>query len=88
MSMSSCTRAADVKFQKIQGALIQGLQSLTKLTDMIARHIAEKQAAKVADLQAGLQMVIDSFGLIGHGSALFDMKRREAIKPVINQEFK
>ena len=69
MSMSSGTRAIDVKHQEIQGALIQGLQPLLKLTDMIARHIAEKQPLKVADLQAGLQMAIDSFGFIGHGSA-------------------
>ena len=47
----------------------------------MARHIAEKQSQKVADLQAGLQMTTDSFGFIGHGSALLNMKRREAIKP-------
>ena len=60
MSMSSGTRAVDAKHQEIQGALIQGLQPLIKLTDVMARHVAEKQPLKIADLQAGLQMAIDS----------------------------
>ena len=61
---------------------------MIKLTDMMARHVAEKQPLKVADLQAGLQMAINSFGFIGHGIALLNMKRREAIKPEINHELK
>ena len=87
MSMSSGTRAVDAKHQEFQGALIHGDQPLIKLTNMMARHFAEKQPLKVADLQARLQMAIDSFGFIGHESALLNMKRREAIKPEINNEF-
>ena len=62
MSMSSGTSAVDAKYQEIQDALIQDLHPLLKLTDMMARHVAEKQPLKVADLQAELQMAIDSFG--------------------------
>lgn len=41
MSMSSGTSAADVKLQEIQGALIQGLQPLIKLTDDGSSHRRE-----------------------------------------------
>ena len=82
--MSSGTRAADVKLQEIHCALIQGLQPFDQINGYDGSSHRREATPKVTDLQEGLQMVIDSFGFIGHESALLNMKRREAIKPEIN----
>lgn len=85
--LRSETRSADIKLQKVQFLIIksaipsvQAIEALNKVQDQIPKDIL--------DVPALMKQLSDVIALTACATHELNMRRREAIKPDLNQEYK
>ena len=85
--LRSETRSGDIKLQKVQTLIIksaipsvQAIETLNKVQDQIPKDIL--------DVPALMKQLSDGIALTAGASYELNMRRREAIKPDLNQEYK
>ena len=79
-SLKSKTRSLDIKFQKVQ-------QAIMKATVPIVACIESQMKANNADAQACITRLLDAVAIIGHANYELNLRRRELIRPDLNQQF-
>ena len=76
----SNTRSRDLKMQK--------LETFVKMSDKLLELKSNSNSASESDVSEFLQLSLDSLALMGHSINEVNIKRRELIKPDLNDQFK
>ena len=82
-NLSPAVRSQDLKLQKVQTSLFQGLCALTSTV--------KKLLGKLSSIPSGneiLQEATDAFALIANANLELNQKRRELMKPDLHNDYK
>ncbi|KAK6178387.1 hypothetical protein SNE40_013183 [Patella caerulea] len=82
--LSPHVRSADIKLQKIQTRLTNGLIPITVVLDKLNETRKSKENFKHDDLQDIIRQLFDAFALLSSAHFELSMKRRDIIKPDLN----
>ena len=82
-NLSSTIRSQDLKFQKVQTAIVKGMTALARVTDAILKRVNEINGGKVLAQEA-----IDSLSLLAHANTELNNRRKELIKPDLHTDYK
>ena len=84
----SNTRSRDLKMQKLETSLLKSMIPIVKMSDKLLELKSNSKSASQSDVSEFLQLSLDSLALMGHSINEVDIKRRELIKPDLNDQFK
>ena len=78
------TRSQDIRMQKVQNCLLKGLMPLTQLTNTLLQLPG---SVPTESRESIVKQALDSLTLIAQANAELNQRRREMIKPDLNQQF-
>ena len=81
------TRSNDVKMQKMQTSIIKSIIPLVSIVETVLKA-QEHVESRVLDIPAFVKQATDSISLSANANYELNMRRREAIRPVLNQDYK
>ena len=84
----SNTRSRDLRMQKLETSLIKSMIPIIKIVNKMLELKSNSKPASETDVSAFLQLSLDSLALLGHSINEVNLKRRELIKPDLNDQFK
>ena len=84
----SNTRSRDLKMQKLETSLLKSMIPIVKMSDKLLELKFNSKSASESDMSEFLQLSLDSLALMGHSINEVNIKRRELIKPDLNDQFK
>ena len=84
----SNTRSRDLKMQKLETSLLKSMIPIVKMSDKLLELKSNSKSASPSDVAEFLQLSLDSLALMGHSINEVNIKRRELIKPDLNDQFK
>jgi len=84
----SNTRSRDLRMQKLETSLNKSMIPIIKIVDKMLELKSNSKPASETDVSAFLQLSLDSLALLGHSINEVNLKRRELIKPELNDQFK
>ena len=84
----SNTRSRDLKMQKLETSLLKSMIPIVKMSDKLLELKSNSKSASESDVCEFLQLSLDSLALMGHSINEVSIKRRELIKPDLNDQFK
>ena len=84
----SNTRSRDLKMQKLETSLLKSMIPIVKMSDKLLELKSTSTSASQSDVSEFLQLSLDSLALMGHSINEVNIKRRELIKPDLNDQFK
>ena len=84
----SNTRSRDLKMQKLETSLLKSMIPIVKMSDKLLELKSTSTSASQSDVSEFLQLSLDSLALMGHSINEVNIKRRELIKPDLNDPFK
>lgn len=74
--------------QKLETSLLKSMIPIVKMSDKLLELKSNSKSASESDLSEFLQLSLDSLALMGHPINEVNTKRRELIKPDLNDQFK
>ena len=80
------TRSMDIKLQKAQQAMLTGLVPIIHTIESLM-GAANASAGKPVDYKADITRLLDAVSIIGHANHELNLRRRDLIKPDLNQQF-
>ena len=84
----SNTRSRDLKMQKLETSLLKSMIPIVKMSDKLLELKSSSESASKSDVSEFLQLSLDSLALMGHSINEVNIKRRELIKPDLDDQFK
>ena len=84
-SISPKARSADVRIQKLQNKVVQGLIPYAEILQELHSAATENRAIDVGRIK---KFSLDGLTLSGHASYELSMFRRQTMKPFVNQKYK
>ena len=78
------SRTVDLAFQRVQETLTQCVSSLALLADQLVSKVQIKRTPNIMEI---MHHVMESLVLVSHANWSLNMKRRELIKPDLNDSF-
>ena len=78
------TRSQDIRMQKVQNCLLKGLMPSTQLTNTLLQLPG---SVPTESRESIVKQALDSLTLIAQANAELNQRRREMIKPDLNQQF-
>ena len=84
----SNTRSRDLKMQKLETSLLKSMIPIVKMSDKLVELKSNSKCASESDVSEFLQLSLDSLAYMGHSINEVNTKRRELIKPDLNDQFK
>ena len=80
-------RSADIKLQRVQSNLVKGLVPIVSVIEKLvkARDKIPKDALDVPEL---IRAATDAIALVGAANFELNMRRRDNIKPELNEDYK
>ena len=78
------TRSQDIRMQKVQNSLLKGLMPLTQLTNTLLQL---PDSVSTESRESIVKQALDSLTLIAQANGELNQRRREMIKPNLNQQF-
>ena len=81
------TRSVDIKLQRIQRNLIKGVIPLVSIIQELV-NARDKVPSDALDISQIVKMTTDAIALIGAANFELNMRRREQIKPELNEDYK
>ena len=84
----SNTRSRDLKMQKLETSLLKSMIPIVNMSDKLLELKSNSKSASESDVCEFLQLSLDSLALMGHSINEVNIKRRELIKPDLNDQFK
>ena len=82
-NLSSNVRSMDIRMQKVQTSLVKGLTGVVRVTDKILTGLKDIPNGK--DL---IQLLSDSIVLLADANNELNLRRKELIKPDLNNDYK
>ena len=85
--LKSDTRSADIKLQRVQSNLVKGLVPIVSVIENLVkpRHKIPKDALDVPEL---IRAATDAIALVGAANFELNMRRRDDIKPELNEDYR
>ena len=85
--LKSDTRSVDIKLQRVQSNLVKGLVPIVSVIEKLvkARDKIPKDALDVPEL---IRAATDAIALVGAANFELNMRRRDNIKPELNEDYK
>jgi hypothetical protein len=77
------TRSQDLRFQKVQTALIKGMAAIVRATDTALAHVTTLPAGKEI-----VESMTDAIALCAHANSELNICRKELIKPDLHEDYK
>ncbi|CAB4043109.1 Hypothetical predicted protein, partial [Paramuricea clavata] len=77
------TRSQDLRFQKVQTALIKGMAAIVRATDTALAHVTTLPAGKEI-----VESMTDAIALCAHANSELNIRRKELIKPDLHEDYK
>ncbi|CAB4011286.1 Hypothetical predicted protein [Paramuricea clavata] len=77
------TRSQDLRFQKVQTALIKGIAAIVRTTDTALAHVTTLPAGKEI-----VESMTDAIALCAHANSELNIHRKELIKPDLHKDYK
>ncbi|CAB3984921.1 Hypothetical predicted protein [Paramuricea clavata] len=77
------SRSQDLRFQKVQTALIKGMAAIVRATDTALAHITTLPAGKEI-----VESMTDAIALCAHANSELNIRRKELIKPDLHEDYK
>ena len=74
--------------QKLETSLLKSMIPIVKMSDKLLELKSSSESASKSDVSEFLQLSLDSLALMGHSINEVNIKRRELIKPDLNDQFK
>ena len=84
----SNTRSRDLKMQKLETSLLKSMIPIVRMSDKLLELKSSSESTSKSDVSEFLQLSLDSLALMGRSINEVNMKRRELIKPDLNDQFK
>jgi len=84
----SNTRSRDLKMRKLETSLLKRMIPIVKMSDKLLELKSNSKSASESDVSEFLELSFDSLALMGHYINEVNIRRRELIKPDLNDEFK
>ena len=84
----SNTRSRDLKMQKLETSLLRSMIPIVKMSDKLLELKSSSESASKSNVSEFFQLSLDSLTFMGHSINEVNMKRRELIKPDLNDQFK
>lgn len=81
------TRSADIKLQRVQSNLVKGLIPVVSMAEKLVR-VRDKIPKDALDAPDLIRAATDAIALIGAANFELNMRRRENIKPELNEDYK
>ncbi|XP_038079264.1 uncharacterized protein LOC119746414 [Patiria miniata] len=78
------TRARDVKFQKVQSSFVRASIAIAMATDQMLKARNNNETIDTAQL---IRMLVDAIAILGSGNAQLNLRRRDSIRPDLNQKY-
>ena len=78
------TRSQDIRMQKVQNSLLKGLMPLTQLTNTLLQL---PDSVPTESRESIVKQALDALTLIAQANGELNQRRREMIKPDLNQQF-
>lgn len=85
--LRSETRSADIKLQKVQTLIIKSVMPSVQVIETLNK-VQDQIPTGILDVPALMKQLSDGIALSSCASYELNMRRREAIKPDLNQEYK
>ncbi|XP_071794416.1 uncharacterized protein [Asterias amurensis] len=88
-SLKPKTRSQDIKFQKVQQALLKGIIPVVGvINSLMSRPAATDPPTQVnPDFKVEITKLLDAVAIIGHANQELNVRRRDLIKPDLNKQF-
>ena len=74
--------------QKLETSLLKSMIPIVQMSDKLLELKFNSKSASESDVSEFLQLSLDSLALMGHSINEVNIKRRELIKPDLNDQFK
>ena len=74
--------------QKLETSLLKSMIPIVKMSDKLLELKSNSKSASQSDVSEFLQLSLDSLALMGHSINEVNIKRRELVKPDLNDQFK
>ena len=74
--------------QKLETRLLKSMIPIVKMSDKLLELKSNSTSASQSDVSEFLLLSLDSLALMGHSINEVNIKRRERIKPDLNDQFK
>ena len=84
----SNTKSRDLKMRKLETSLLNSMIPIVKMSDRLLKLKSNSKSTSESDVSEFLQVSLDSLALMGHSINEVNIKRRELIKPDLNDQFK
>ena len=82
------TRSRDVRSQRIQSDVMQGMIAVTEATNTLVRGTRTGETIAPGSLAATVKTLVDALALFGHANQEINQRRRDDQKGDLNQEYK
>ena len=86
--LAPATRSRDVRSQRIQSDVIQGMIAVTEATNTLVRGTRTGETIAPGSLAATVKTLVDALALFGHANQEINQRRRDDQKGDLNQEYK
>ncbi|XP_038072973.1 uncharacterized protein LOC119741294 [Patiria miniata] len=82
------TRSLDIKMQKAQQSLLAGVVPIVRaIESLMATANAPSASDKLDNARVEINRLLDAVSMIGHANRELNLRRRDLIKPDLNQQF-
>ena len=78
------TRTRDIKFQKVQSTFVRASIAVAMVTDQLLKGRNNNEPIDTAQL---IRTLVDAIAILGSGNAQLNMRRRDCIRPDLNQKY-
>ena len=85
-TLQAKTRSTDIKIQKVQQAILTGVVPTVRTVESLMGMVSATPG-QPADIKAEITKLLDAVSILGQANYELNLRRRELIKPDLNQQF-
>ena len=82
-NLSPNTRSQDLRFQKVQTAMVRSMAAIIRATDSVLEHVTNFPKGKEV-----VEQLTDAIALCTHANSELNTRRKELIKPDLHDDYK